>query len=134
MAKRAANLMKLQTGRRKEAAARVRLVPGDGKATINGRPLEQYFPRPYDQMVIRQPLELTSTANTLDLIATVAGGGLSGQAGAVRHGVARALLQINAEFRIPLKRAGMLTRDARMVERKKYGLHKARKATQYSKR
>jgi small subunit ribosomal protein S9 len=122
------------TGRRKEAVARVRLRPGDGTITINRRPLAEYFPSLTHQMIISEPLRLTTTAEVYDVDATIDGGGTSGQAGAVRLGVARALASIDPELRAPLKRAGLLTRDAREKESKKYGLKKARKAPQYSKR
>jgi small subunit ribosomal protein S9 len=122
------------TGRRKEAVARVRLVPGHGRAVVNGRPLEAYFPLPLHQTLIRQPLLVTGTAEAYDVMVRVQGGGVSGQAGAVRHGVARALCLADPEFRPTLKRAGFLTRDPRMKERRKYGLKKARKAPQFSKR
>ena len=122
------------TGRRKSSAARVFLRPGTGRIIINGRPVEEYFGRETSRMVVRQPLETTSTGERFDVLATVAGGGPNGQAGAVRLGLARALLEYNEEWRGDLRRAGLLTRDAREVERKKVGLHKARRATQYSKR
>jgi small subunit ribosomal protein S9 len=122
------------TGRRKEAVARVRLVPGQGKITINQRPLATYFPLPLHQALLRQPLLVTGTAEGYDVIVRVHGGGISGQAGAVRHGIARALCLVDPEYRPTLKRAGFLTRDPRMKERRKYGLKKARKAPQFSKR
>jgi small subunit ribosomal protein S9 len=122
------------TGRRKEAIARVRLVPGAGKWTINGRSLEDYFPNNVHQQVVNDPLKTLDVADHYDVLVRVSGGGVSGQAGAVRLGVARALLQTDDEARPPLKKAGFLTRDARATERKKYGLKKARKAPQYSKR
>jgi len=122
------------TGRRKHAVARVWLVPGDGKIVINERPLEQYFPGKTLETVVKQPLELTGTLDRFDVKVNVHGGGISGQAGAVRMGIARALLQADAELRPVLKKAGLLTRDPRMKERKKYGLKKARKAPQFSKR
>ena len=122
------------TGRRKSSAARVFIKPGSGKIVINQRSLEQYFGRETARMVVRQPLELVDMVEKLDLYITVKGGGISGQAGAIRHGIARALLQVDPDFRDSLKRAGLLTRDARMVERKKPGLKKARKASQFSKR
>ncbi len=122
------------TGRRKSSAARVFIKPGNGKIVINQRSLEQYFGRETARMVVRQPLELVDMVEKLDLYITVKGGGISGQAGAIRHGIARALLQVDPDFRDSLKRAGLLTRDARMVERKKPGLKKARKASQFSKR
>ncbi len=121
-------------GRRKTAVANVRLKPGSGKITINTRDIERYFARPTSRMILRQPLELTQTGDRFDVEAKVRGGGLSAQAGAVRHGISRALLVVNEEYRPALKKAGFLTRDAREVERKKYGRHKARKRPQYSKR
>lgn len=122
------------TGRRKSSVARVRLVPGTGKVVINGRELKEYFGRETLELIIRQPLKLTGTNDQYDVIASVAGGGASGQAGAIRHGISRALLDVNAELRSSLKKAGFLTRDPRKKERKKYGLKKARKASQFSKR
>jgi small subunit ribosomal protein S9 len=122
------------TGRRKSSAARVFLTTGTGDITINGRSLDHFFGRETARMVVRQPLETCGLLGRVDIKATVAGGGNTGQAGAVRHGIARALVAYNEELRAPLRRAGFLTRDAREVERKKVGLHKARKAPQYSKR
>ncbi len=122
------------TGRRKEAVARVWLQPGNGKIAINTRSLENYFGRETSRMVFRQPLELTETAGTFDIFVTVKGGGLSGQAGAIRHGISRALCSINPELRGALKKAGYLTRDSRAKERKKYGQRGARARFQYSKR
>lgn len=122
------------TGRRKEAVARVRLTPGNGRFELNGRPLEEYFPRATLRMVVTEPLRLTSTLDRYDVIATLHGGGISGQAGALRHGITRALVEADPSFRTDLKRRGLLTRDARAKERRKYGLKKARKAPQYSKR
>jgi small subunit ribosomal protein S9 len=122
------------TGRRKEAIARVRLVPGTGKWTINGRSLEDYFPNKVHQQVVNEPLKTLDVADRYDVLVRVQGGGVSGQAGAVRLGIARALTQTDDDARPPLKKAGFLTRDARAKERKKYGLKKARKAPQYSKR
>lgn len=122
------------TGRRKESVARVRLLPGKGEIKINGKPAPEYFHRKALEKMIIQPLEITGTAGNFDVIVKVQGGGISGQAGAVRHGIARALLDADEDYRVPLKKAGMLTRDPRMVERKKYGLKKARKAPQFSKR
>jgi small subunit ribosomal protein S9 len=122
------------TGRRKEAVARVRLRPGTGAITVNGRPFEQYFPIRTHQVVAIEPLRLTQTAEVYDVDATLDGGGVSGQAGALRLGIARALLDLDEEARPQLKKAGLLTRDAREKERRKYGLKKARKAPQYSKR
>ena len=121
-------------GRRKKSIARVRLVPGEGKIVINRRDLDNYFGLETLKMTVRQPLQLTDTASRFDVIVNVYGGGTTGQAGAIRHGIARALLQVDPDFRDSLKRAGLLTRDARMVERKKPGLKKARKAPQFSKR
>jgi small subunit ribosomal protein S9 len=122
------------TGRRKEAIARVRLVPGAGQWTVNGRSLEDYFPNKVHQQVVNEPLKTLDVADRYDVLVRVQGGGVSGQAGAVRLGIARALTQTDDEARPPLKKAGFLTRDARAKERKKYGLKKARKAPQYSKR
>ncbi|MBX6372380.1 MAG: 30S ribosomal protein S9 [Acidothermus sp.] len=122
------------TGRRKEAVARVRLVPGTGQWKINGRELADYFPSRVHQHLVRSPLALLDAVTQFDVVARVHGGGTSGQAGAIRLGVARALVAIDPENRPVLKKAGFLTRDARVVERKKYGLKKARKAPQYSKR
>lgn len=122
------------TGRRKTAVARVRLIPGDGKILINDRTFEQYFPNRTLRLIVQQPLVLTDLAARFDVIARVHGGGISGQAGAIRHGIARSLVKANPELRKQLRRAGFITRDPRMKERKKYGLHKARKAPQYSKR
>ena len=122
------------TGRRKEAIARVRLVPGTGTWTINGRTLEDYFPNKVHQQVVNEPLKTLDVADRYDVLVRVQGGGVSGQAGAVRLGIARALTETDPDARPPLKKAGFLTRDARAKERKKYGLKKARKAPQYSKR
>jgi len=122
------------TGRRKSAAARVYVTPGSGNVTVNGRPLDRFFGRETARMIVRQALETVSMADRVDVSVTVAGGGTSGQAGAIRHGIARALVDYNEELRRPLRQAGFLTRDAREVERKKVGLHKARKRPQYSKR
>ncbi|MGF1472650.1 MAG: 30S ribosomal protein S9 [Rubrobacteraceae bacterium] len=122
------------TGRRKTSVARVRLLPGDGKITVNGRDYAEYFPRPAYQTAIRSPLELLETAGRYDVVAKVHGGGPTGQADALRHGIARALSEESQEARSELKDAGLLTRDARAVERKKYGLKKARKRPQFSKR
>ncbi|MCQ2417144.1 MAG: 30S ribosomal protein S9 [Oscillospiraceae bacterium] len=122
------------TGRRKHSVARVRLYPGSGNVTINGRSIDEYFGLETLKLIVRQPLELTETSAQFDIVCTVAGGGVTGQAGAIRHGVARALLQFNAELRSVLKKAGYLTRDPRMKERKKYGLKAARRAPQFSKR
>ena len=123
------------TGRRKSSVARVRVYPnGSGNITINGRDIEEYFGLETLKMVVRQPLNETNTLGKVDIIATVEGGGVSGQAGALRHGISRALLLVNPEYRAVLKKAGFLTRDPRMKERKKYGLHAARRAPQFSKR
>jgi small subunit ribosomal protein S9 len=122
------------TGRRKEAVARVRLRPGSGVIMVNGRPFEQYFPILTHRVVALEPLRLTQTADVYDVDATLDGGGVSGQAGALRLGIARALISLDEEARPQLKKAGLLTRDAREKERRKYGLKKARKAPQYSKR
>jgi len=122
------------TGRRKTSTARVYLTEGNGGILINNRPLEQFFGRKTAQMIVRQPLELTELANKFDVKATVSGGGTTGQAGAIRHGLTRALMHYDESLRTGLRKAGFVTRDAREVERKKVGLRKARKATQYSKR
>ncbi len=122
------------TGRRKRAVARVRLRPGTGVITVNGRTIEEYFPTPTHRMVLTEPLKITETADVYDVDATLDGGGPSGQAGALRHGIARALIEVDPDLRPVLKKAGFLTRDAREKESKKYGLKKARKAPQYSKR
>lgn len=122
------------TGRRKNSTARVFIKQGTGALTINGRSLEQYFGRPTSRMIVAQPLELLDVAGKFDIYVTVTGGGISGQAGAIRHGLTRALIQYDESFRPALRKAGYVTRDARAVERKKVGLHKARKRPQYSKR
>jgi small subunit ribosomal protein S9 len=122
------------TGKRKDAVARVWIKPGSGKATVNGRPLETYFARPVLRMILQQPLGVTKRVDQYDLMVNVAGGGLSGQAGAVRHGLAKALCNFEPELRGILKKEGFLTRDARVVERKKYGKKKARRSFQFSKR
>lgn len=122
------------TGRRKKAIARVRLVPGTGKITINKRDIETYFNYETLRVVVKEPLVITDTLGQYDVLVNVHGGGYTGQAGAIRHGISRALLQADAELRPILKKAGFLTRDPRMKERKKYGLKKARKASQFSKR
>jgi len=124
----------LGTGKRKTSVARVILRPGDGTTWINGKTIEEYFPRMVHRMLATAPLKVAGLEGQYDLRVRLHGGGPSGQAGAVRHGIARALVEINPELRVPLKRAGYLTRDAREVERKKAGLHKARKAPQFSKR
>ena len=122
------------TGRRKSSTARVFEKPGKGNIVINKRSLEEYFGRPTARMVVRQPLELVEMTEKLDMFITVAGGGISGQAGAIRHGITRALMEYDESLRPILRKAGFVTRDARKVERKKVGLHKARKRPQYSKR
>jgi small subunit ribosomal protein S9 len=122
------------TGRRKEAVARARLRTGTGKITINGKEFAVYFPTATARMVVSEPLRLTNTEESYDVDATIAGGGSSGQAGALRHAIARALVEVDEEMRPALKKAGFLTRDARAKESKKYGLKKARKAPQYTKR
>ena len=122
------------TGRRKNAIARVRLTEGSGKIIINGQDIEDFFGMETLKVIVRQPLTVTNTTSKYDVIAKVVGGGFTGQAGAIRHGIARALNEANAEFRPALKQNGFLTRDPRMKERKKYGLKKARKAPQFSKR
>ncbi len=122
------------TGRRKTSTARVRLLPGSGNVTINGRDVDDYFHRRSQIRDLKSPLETVNQLGSLDVEVNVSGGGLAGQAGAIRHGIARALLKVDEEFRTPLKRAGYLTRDPRMKERKKPGLKKARKAPQFSKR
>ena len=122
------------TGRRKKSVARVRLYPGTGVITLNKRDIDDYFGLETLKLIVRQPFAVTSTEGKFDIECSVVGGGVSGQAGAVRHGVARALLQFNADLKPALKKAGLLTRDPRMKERKKYGLKKARKASQFSKR
>lgn len=122
------------TGRRKTSVARVRLVPGAGKVTINGRDMEEYFGLKTLELIVRQPLVLTEMVDKYDVLASVSGGGASGQAGAIRHGISRALLELDGELRPALKKAGFLTRDSREKECRKYGLKKARKASQFSKR
>ena len=123
------------TGRRKSSVARVRVYPnGTGAITINGRDIDEYFGLDTLKLIVRQPMELTETIGAFDIVCTVTGGGVTGQAGAIRHGLSRALLQFNEETRPVLKKAGLLTRDPRMKERKKYGLKKARRAPQFSKR
>ena len=122
------------TGRRKSSVARVYLVPGTGKVTINKRDMDEYFGLDTLKLIVRQPLVLTETTEKYDVIATVRGGGFTGQAGAIRHGISRALLEVDGELRPALKKAGFLTRDPRMKERKKYGLKGARRAPQFSKR
>ena len=122
------------TGRRKSSVARVRVYNGTGKITINDRDIDDYFGLETLKLIVRQPLNLTGTLDKFDIVCRVAGGGVTGQAGAIRHGIARALLQFDAELRPELKKAGFLTRDPRMKERKKYGLKGARRAPQFSKR
>ena len=122
------------TGRRNSSIARVYLVPGNGKITINKKDMDQYFGLETLKIIVRQPLEATNTLDKYDVLVNVRGGGFTGQAGAIRHGIARALLNVDADFRPTLKKAGFLTRDPRMKERKKYGLKKARRAPQFSKR
>ncbi|MCQ2359520.1 MAG: 30S ribosomal protein S9 [Phascolarctobacterium sp.] len=122
------------TGRRKSSVARVRLVPGEGNIVINDRELNKYFGLKTLELIVNQPLEITETKGKYDVLVNVCGGGFSGQAGAIRHGIARALLKVDAELRPALKKAGFLTRDPREKERRKYGLKKARKASQFSKR
>jgi small subunit ribosomal protein S9 len=122
------------TGRRKSAVARVFLKPGKGDIVVNGKPVDEFFSRETGRMIVRQPLELTDNLNRFDITVNVAGGGESGQAGAVRHGITRALIDYDEALKAPLKKAGLVTRDAREVERKKVGLHKARRRKQFSKR
>ena len=123
-----------ETGKRKSAVARVWLIPGSGQVTVNKLPLESYFPLEIQQSMVREPFNFTDTTDQFDALVTVRGGGVSGQAGAIRHGVAKALLQVDPEYRVTLKQQGFLTRDPRVKERKKYGQKKARKRFQYSKR
>ena len=122
------------TGKRKDAVARVWLKPGKGNITVNSKDIDEYFARPVLKMVINQPFEVTNRVNEFDVICTVSGGGLSGQAGAIKHGISKALNEYEPELRAVLKKAGFLTRDDRVVERKKYGLAKARRSYQFSKR
>ncbi|MEW5769321.1 MAG: 30S ribosomal protein S9 [Pseudomonadota bacterium] len=122
------------TGRRKSSVARVFLKAGSGNIVVNGKPVDEYFARETGRMIVRQPLTLTERVNSFDIMVNVAGGGESGQAGAVRHGITRALIEFDAALKGDLKRAGLVTRDAREVERKKVGLHKARRRKQFSKR
>ena len=130
MAKKSENIVFLGTGRRKESIARVRLTAGKGEITVNGKKLDEYFGTEILKVIVNQPFTVTNTVGKYDVVVKVTGGGYTGQAGAIRHGIARALLQANSEFR----QNGFLTRDPRMKERKKYGLKKARKAPQFSKR
>ena len=134
MAKKSDNIVFLGTGRRKKSIARVRLVEGKGNITVNGKTLDEYFGTEVLKVIVKQPLVATNTLDKYDVICSVQGGGFTGQAGAIRHGIARALNAANIEYRPALKSNGFLTRDPRMKERKKYGLKKARKAPQFSKR
>lgn len=134
MAKKSENIVFQGTGRRKESIARVRLMAGKGEITVNGRKLDEYFGTEILKVIVNQPFAVTNTVGKYDVIVKVIGGGYTGQAGAIRHGISRALLEANSEFRPVLKANGFLTRDPRMKERKKYGLKKARKAPQFSKR
>ena len=134
MAKKTEKIVFQGTGRRKESIARVRLMAGKGEITVNGKKLDEYFGTEILKVIVNQPFAVTNTVGKYDVIVKVTGGGLSGQAGAVRHGISRALNEANTEFRPVLKANGFLTRDPRMKERKKYGLKKARKAPQFSKR
>ena len=134
MAKKSDNIVFLGTGRRKKSIARVRLVEGNGKMTVNGKTLDEYFGTEVLKVIVKQPLVATNTLDKYDVICKVVGGGFTGQAGAIRHGIARALNEANLEYRPALKSNGFLTRDSRAKERKKYGLKKARKAPQFSKR
>lgn len=133
-AKKTSKLMYYGTGRRKCSIAKVRVVTGQGNIIVNGKPVGDYFGRKVLELVVKQPLVITESEGKYDVLASVHGGGKTGQAGAVRHGISRALLKVEDEFRSPLKKAGLLTRDPRMKERRKYGLKKARKAPQFSKR
>ena len=134
MAKKSENIVFQGTGRRKESIARVRLMAGKGEITVNGKKLDEYFGTEILKVIVNQPFAVTNTVGKYDVIVKVTGGGYTGQAGAIRHGISRALLEANTEFRPALKANGFLTRDPRMKERKKYGLKKARKAPQFSKR
>ena len=134
MAKKTNKIVFLGTGRRKKSIARVRLIEGTGKITINRKDIDEFFGLETLKVIVRQPLTVTNTTSKYDVIVTVKGGGFTGQAGAIRHGIARALNEANSEYRPALKSNGFLTRDSRMKERKKYGLKKARKAPQFSKR
>jgi small subunit ribosomal protein S9 len=129
-----AEMLSRATGRRKEAVCRARLLEGSGRYEINGRPLEDYFPSATHRMIIAEPLKLTNTEGRYDILAKIEGGGVAGQAGALRHAISKALVDMDPDLRPILKKAGFLTRDAREKERRKYGLKKARKAPQYSKR
>ena len=134
MAKKSENIVFQGTGRRKESIARVRLMAGKGNVTVNGKTLDEYFGTEILKVIVNQPFAVTNTVGKYDVVVKVVGGGLTGQAGAIRHGIARALNEANSEFRPVLKANGFLTRDPRMKERKKYGMKKARKAPQFSKR
>jgi small subunit ribosomal protein S9 len=134
MAKKTENIVFQGTGRRKESIARVRVMAGKGEVTVNGKKLDEYFGSDILKVIVNQPFAVTNTVAKYDVVVKVVGGGLTGQAGAIRHGIARALNEANSEFRPALKAAGLLTRDPRMKERKKYGMKKARKAPQFSKR
>ena len=134
MAKKTENIVFQGTGRRKESIARVRLMAGKGEITVNGKKLDEYFGSEILKVIVNQPFAVTNTVGKYDVVVKVVGGGFTGQAGAIRHGIARALNEANTEFRPALKAAGFLTRDPRMKERKKYGMKKARKAPQFSKR
>ena len=134
MAKKSENIVFQGTGRRKESIARVRLMAGKGEITVNGKKLDEYFGTEILKVIVNQPFAVTNTVGKYDVIVKVVGGGYTGQAGAIRHGISRALLEANSEFRPALKANGFLTRDPRMKERKKYGMKKARKAPQFSKR
>ena len=134
MAKKTENIVFQGTGRRKESIARVRLVAGKGDIIVNGKTLDEYFGTEILKVIVNQPFNVTNTVGKYDVIVKVTGGGYTGQAGAIRHGISRALLEANSEYRPALKQNGFLTRDPRMKERKKYGLKKARKAPQFSKR
>ena len=134
MAKKSENIVFQGTGRRKESIARVRLMAGKGEITVNGKKLDEYFGTEILKVIVNQPFAVTNTVGKYDVIVKVVGGGYTGQAGAIRHSIARALTEANSEFRPVLKANGFLTRDSRMKERKKYGLKKARKAPQFSKR
>ena len=134
MAKKTENIMFQGTGRRKESIARVKLVPGTGNVTVNGKTMDEYFGSEILKVIVNQPFTVTNTVGKYDVVVKVTGGGYTGQAGAVRHGIARALNEANSEYRSILKSNGFLTRDPRMKERKKYGLKAARRAPQFSKR
>ena len=134
MAKKSENIVFQGTGRRKESIARVRLMAGKGNVTVNGKTLDEYFGTEILKVIVNQPFAVTNTVGKYDVVVKVVGGGYTGQAGAIRHGISRALLEANTEFRPALKANGFLTRDPRMKERKKYGMKKARKAPQFSKR